>query len=72
MQSNGSAPEIAPQIDIISLAIHNGMTINDLEYVDFYFRHGYKNPKSFTKLIVDEIQDKETRENNYGTGSKIK
>jgi len=72
MQSNGSAPEIAPQIDIISLAIHNGMTINDLEYVDFYFRHGYKNPKSFTKLIVDEIQDKEIRENNYDTGSKIK
>ena len=72
MQSRGSAPEIAPQIDIISLAIQNNMTIKELEYVDFYFRHGFKNPKSFAKLIADEIRDKEAKEKNDGAGSKIK
>lgn len=59
MQSKGSAPEIASQADIISLAIQNNMTIKEIEYTDFYFKHGFKNPRSFTKIVADKIRQQE-------------
>jgi NADPH-dependent 2,4-dienoyl-CoA reductase/sulfur reductase-like enzyme len=63
MQSKGSAPELASQADIISLAIQNEMTVNEIEYTDFYYKHGFKNPRSFTKLIADQIRRQEKASN---------
>lgn len=65
MQSMGTAPEISSQVDIISLAIQNDMTILDIEYTDFYFKHGFRNPRSFTKLIADKIRQQEKLLKNY-------
>ena len=59
VQSRGTAPEIASQADIISLAIQNNMTVDDIEYTDFYYKHGFKNPRSFTKILADAIRQKE-------------
>lgn len=65
MQSKGVAPEIAAQADIISLAIQNNATIDDIEYIDFYYKHGFKNPKSFIKLIADKVRQQEKLEELY-------
>lgn len=59
MQSKGTAKEIAAQADIISLAIQNDMTVEEIEYTDFYFKHGFKNPRSFTKMVADKIRQQE-------------
>jgi NADPH-dependent 2,4-dienoyl-CoA reductase/sulfur reductase-like enzyme len=63
MQCLGSAPDIAPLSDMMSLAIQADMTIEDLEYADFYFKHGYKNPRSFTQIIADKIREEEKQAN---------
>lgn len=65
MQSKGVSPEIAAQADIISLAIQNGTTIDDIEYIDFYYKHGFKNPKSFMKLVADKVRQQEKIEKLY-------
>jgi NADPH-dependent 2,4-dienoyl-CoA reductase/sulfur reductase-like enzyme len=59
MQCLGDAPDIAPLADMMSLAIQADMTIEDLEYADFYFKHGYKNPRSFTQIVADKIRQSE-------------
>lgn len=64
IQTVGTAPGIASQADIISLAIQNELTINDIEYTDTYFRHGFKTPKSFMKIIADEVRKKDKSENS--------
>ncbi|MFZ2718007.1 MAG: FAD-dependent oxidoreductase [Lactococcus chungangensis] len=65
MQSKGVSPEIAAQADIISLAIQNGTTIDDIEYIDFYYKHGFKIPKSFMKLVADKVRQQEKIEKLY-------
>lgn len=65
MQSKGNASEISAQADIISLAIQNNTSIDDIEYIDFYYKHGFKNPKSFIKLIADKIRQQEKLEKLY-------
>ncbi|MDR1605642.1 MAG: FAD-dependent oxidoreductase [Streptococcaceae bacterium] len=59
LQSKGTAPEIPAHADIISLAIQNDMTIEEVEFTDFYYKHGFKNPKSFTNIIADKIRRQE-------------
>ncbi|MBS7576623.1 MULTISPECIES: FAD-dependent oxidoreductase [unclassified Enterococcus] len=66
MQSRGTAPEIAAQADIISLAIQNQMTVDEIEYTDFYYKHGFKNPRSFTKIIADEIRHQANQHSSKG------
>ncbi|GAB2022625.1 FAD/NAD(P)-binding oxidoreductase [Pseudolactococcus yaeyamensis] len=65
MQSKGVAPEIAAQADIVSLAIQNNATVDEIEYIDFYYKHGFKNPKSFMKLVADKIRQQEKMEQLY-------
>lgn len=65
IQSKGNDPEISSHADIISLAIQNGMTVQDIEYTDFYFRHGFKNPRSFVKLFADKIRQQERLDNPH-------
>lgn len=56
MQVRGTAKEIAAYVDIMSLAIERGLTIEDVEYTDFYFKHGFRNPASFTQIFADLIR----------------
>lgn len=65
MQSKGVAPEIAAQADIISLAIQNNLTVDDIEFTDFYYKHGFKDPKSFVKLVADKIRQQEKMAERY-------
>lgn len=62
IQCTGTAEEIAAQSDLISLAIQQNLTVEDIEYTDFYFKHGFRQPKSFSKLLADEIRRKEIEE----------
>jgi NADPH-dependent 2,4-dienoyl-CoA reductase/sulfur reductase-like enzyme len=59
MQCKGSAKELGAQADIISLAIQNDMTVEEIEYSDFYFKHGFSNLRSFTKMFADKIRQME-------------
>ncbi|GAB2026569.1 FAD-dependent oxidoreductase [Lactovum odontotermitis] len=62
LQSKGTADEVASLADVISLAIQEELTVQDIEYADFYFKHGFKNPSSFSKLLADKIRYKEKAE----------
>ncbi|MGO2517527.1 MAG: FAD-dependent oxidoreductase [Leuconostoc falkenbergense] len=59
IQCKGSSFEVGAQAEIISLAIQNNLTVEDLQYSDFYFKHGFNNPKSFTQILADAIRQKE-------------
>ncbi|MDR2977452.1 MAG: FAD-dependent oxidoreductase [Streptococcaceae bacterium] len=59
LQCVGTASGIAATSDLISLAIQEGLSVEDIEYTDFYFKHGFKKPKGFTKLLADEIRHDE-------------
>lgn len=61
MQLRGTAPELSPYADIISLAIERDMTIEELEFADFYFKHGYRNPNNFTKILADMVRVQDSR-----------
>lgn len=65
MQCKGSAIELGAQVDIISLAIQNDMTVEDIEYSDFYFKHGFNNLRSFTKMFADKIRQTERMADRY-------
>jgi NADPH-dependent 2,4-dienoyl-CoA reductase/sulfur reductase-like enzyme len=65
MQCKGSATELGAQADIISLAIQNEMTVEDIEYSDFYFKHGFNNLRSFTKMFADKIRQMERMVDRY-------
>lgn len=56
IQVRGTAREIASYADIASLAIEQGMTIEDLEYSDFYFKHGYRDPHTSSMILADIIR----------------
>ncbi len=59
IQCKGSSFEVGAQAEIISLAIQNNLTVEDLQYSDFYFKHGFNNPRSFTQILADAIRQKE-------------
>lgn len=61
MQLRGTAPELSPYADIISLAIERDMTTEGLEFADFYFKHGYRNPNNFTKILADIVRVQDPR-----------
>lgn len=56
LQVRGTAEEISSYADIVSLALQEKMSIEDLEFADFYFRHGYANPRSFAKILADIVR----------------
>lgn len=33
------------------------MTIEDMEFADFYFEHGFKNPDSFLKITAQKVRE---------------
>ncbi|MCL1870550.1 MAG: FAD-dependent oxidoreductase [Promicromonosporaceae bacterium] len=52
IQVRGTADEISSYADIVSLAIERGSTVEDLEFADFYFKHGYRNPGGFLRSLA--------------------
>jgi NADPH-dependent 2,4-dienoyl-CoA reductase/sulfur reductase-like enzyme len=59
MQCIGMDGELARLADIVSLAIQEGLSVEDIEYTDFYFKHGFGNPRSFAQIAADRIRRKE-------------
>jgi NADPH-dependent 2,4-dienoyl-CoA reductase/sulfur reductase-like enzyme len=47
--------------NVFSLVIQQKLTIEDIEFSDFYFEHGYKDPSGFTKIMARLIREKERR-----------
>jgi NADPH-dependent 2,4-dienoyl-CoA reductase/sulfur reductase-like enzyme len=45
--------------NVFSLVIQQKLTIEDIEFSDFYFEHGYKDPSGFTKIMARLIREKE-------------
>jgi NADPH-dependent 2,4-dienoyl-CoA reductase/sulfur reductase-like enzyme len=54
--------DLSPYVNIMSLAIQQDLTINDLELSDFYFEHGPKNPFGFTKILAYLVREKEKKD----------
>ncbi|MDR0847046.1 MAG: FAD-dependent oxidoreductase [Lactobacillales bacterium] len=50
--------DISPYVNIVSLAIDQGMSIEDIEFTDFYFEHGYKNPLGFARILAKMVRQK--------------
>jgi NADPH-dependent 2,4-dienoyl-CoA reductase/sulfur reductase-like enzyme len=45
--------------NVFSLAIQQKLTVEEIEFADFYFEHGYKDPSGFTKIMARLIREKE-------------
>ncbi|MDR0614743.1 MAG: FAD-dependent oxidoreductase [Lactobacillales bacterium] len=45
--------------NVFSLVIQQKLTIEDIEFSDFYFEHGYKDPSGFTKIMARLTRKKE-------------
>ncbi|MDR2465038.1 MAG: FAD-dependent oxidoreductase [Streptococcaceae bacterium] len=50
--------DISSYVQIVSYAIQKGANIEDLEFTDFFFEHGYKNPLGFTKILASLVREK--------------
>lgn len=56
IQAMGTVPNLSSYANIISVAIQQDMTIEDMEFADLYFEHGFKNPDSFLKISAEKIR----------------
>ncbi len=54
VQVRGNARELYVYADVASLAIERGLTVEDMEYSDFYFKHGFRDPRG-TPMILARI-----------------
>jgi len=50
---------VSEYVNILSLAIQENLSIFDMEFSDFYFEHGYKNPHSFTSILAKLVRQNE-------------
>lgn len=57
IQAMGTAPNLSNYANIISVAIQQELTVEDLEFTDFYFEQGYKNPDGFMKIMAQIIRE---------------
>jgi NADPH-dependent 2,4-dienoyl-CoA reductase/sulfur reductase-like enzyme len=51
--------DVSSYVNIFSLAIERGLSIEDVEFTDFYFEHGFKNPEGFTKTLARLVRERE-------------
>ena len=58
-QVEGTTVGIASYADLFSLAIQNDLRTEDLEFSDFYFKHGYKNPEGMINTLAELVRDKD-------------
>ncbi|MCL2113742.1 MAG: FAD-dependent oxidoreductase [Streptococcaceae bacterium] len=61
VQVEGTAEGIAIYADLISLAIQQNLAIEDVEFSDFYFKHGYKNPNGMIKTLAQLIRQEDPK-----------
>ncbi len=59
LQCLGKSADLAAYANIISLAIERNLTIEDLEFTDFYFEHGYKDPRGFNRILARLVRENE-------------
>jgi len=60
-QIKSSVTSANEYVNILSLAISQKLTIEDLEFSDFFFEHGYKNPETFTSILAKLIRESERK-----------
>ncbi|MDR0481854.1 MAG: FAD-dependent oxidoreductase [Cellulomonadaceae bacterium] len=63
LQARGTSQEVSSYADLLSMAIEQNLTIDDIEYTDFYFKHGYEDPRGFTKVLADAVRRMNPKEN---------
>ncbi len=47
--------------NIFSLAIQQELKIEDIEFTDFYFEHGYKDPRGLNRILARLVRENEGR-----------
>ncbi|MDR2722919.1 MAG: FAD-dependent oxidoreductase [Cellulomonadaceae bacterium] len=55
----GTVYEISGVADLYSLAIEQDLTVDDMEYSDFFFKHGFHNPFGLPNILADVIRNEE-------------
>lgn len=59
LQCIGKTKDMAEYVNIVSLAIQQELTIEDIEFTDFYFEHGYKDPRGFNRILARLMRENE-------------
>ncbi len=57
LQAMGTVPNLSSYANIISIAIQQDLTIEDMEFADLYFEHGFKNPDNFLKIAAQKLRE---------------
>jgi NADPH-dependent 2,4-dienoyl-CoA reductase/sulfur reductase-like enzyme len=60
IQVEGTVNGISLYADLISLAIQEDLSIEDVEFSDFYFKHGYKNPNGVMQTLAQLIRQEDS------------
>lgn len=58
----GVTSSVAAYADLYSLAIQQEMTVEEIEFTDFYFRYGFSDPKSINQIFAAAIRKREREE----------
>ena len=64
LQAEGTAESVEADADIFSLALQRDCTLEDLEYMDMYFKHNFKNPYGTLKMLAETVRQIEREEQN--------
>ena len=59
LQCIGKTSDMAEYVNIFSLAIQQKLKIEDIEFTDFYFEHGYKDPRGFNRILARLVRENE-------------
>ncbi|AGV74126.1 NAD(P)/FAD-dependent oxidoreductase [Lactococcus cremoris] len=59
LQCIGKTSDMAEYVNIFSLAIQQQLRIEDIEFTDFYFEHGYKDPRGFNRILARLVRENE-------------
>lgn len=59
MQVVGNAALESEYVNTLAIVIEKKLRIEDIEFSDFYFEHGYKDPSGFTKIFARLVREKE-------------
>ena len=59
LQCIGKTSDMAEYVNIFSLAIQQELKIEDIEFTDFYFEHGYKDPRGLNRILARLVRENE-------------
>lgn len=57
LQAMGTVSNLSSYANIVSVAIQQDMTIEDMEFADLYFEHGFQNPDNFLKIAAQKVRE---------------